>query len=810
MPARHVVVDGSNIATEGNSLPSLKQLDEAVREYLRENPDDIVTVVVDATFGHRIRPEEREMFDQAEREGDIVSPPAGAIGRGDAFLLRIADKIGAVVLSNDSFQEFHGEHEWLFDKGRLIGGKPVPGVGWIFTPRSPVRGPKSRESLKEAKRKRKVEDGEQPEGSGLELAGERSHSKPGDRKLQKAIATATEEAVLPEKAARKRRRRRHGGETPSEPVNEPLTFISFIASYRPGDEVEGVVEEFSSHGAYISVGGARCYLPLSAMGPVPPRSAREVLRKGERRIFVVQAFDAIRRGIELALPGFVHPAGAPTPETVEAEILEGPSWGSGLVEEPGVQPAGRRSRREVVGRREPASLPGDLAEGDGAKKVRRRRATAREETVQADKETAGASEKAVRAERERGAGADGAAQAGGKGVGAEREPLSAGALRTGDGTRRARRRTSASKSGDRERISQSAEAKDAGGGHEAVVSRQASRAATASDEETGKPTRAKSVRPRTAETSRKERGAPPGQPAAVANGPESVTAAEVKAPPKKVSASGPAKAGGTRPTASTAAKRAGNQPAEHVKEVSPPHVAAKVGAPKKGKRPAATTGQETAAGRTASRRGEVPAATPPVAAKAEAGIEAKEGKQRARVRSASRVGTSGDVSRGSPPRQIAPAEPPEKARAAVQKRGGSRKLPTAREPAALAGVPTEASRPVEEEPEDRALGVQSQPTPGQAGATSRTTVTKAVGTKSGTGAGAEKGAPLRRTSGRTATRSKGGPHLVVVEGALAEPTRATRSRRRTKALTASKPASEQPASSAPADSKPVGSAPAGS
>ena len=138
MPARHVVVDGSNIATEGSSLPSLKRLDEAVREFLVENPDDVVTVVVDATFGHRIPADERPVYEEAEADGDIVSPPAGAIGRGDAFLLRIADKVGAVVLSNDSFQEFHGEYEWLFDKDRLIGGKPVPGVGWIFTP-----GPRS-------------------------------------------------------------------------------------------------------------------------------------------------------------------------------------------------------------------------------------------------------------------------------------------------------------------------------------------------------------------------------------------------------------------------------------------------------------------------------------------------------------------------------------------------------------------------------------------------------------------------------------------------------------------------------------------
>ena len=75
---------------------------------------------------------------------ETVRTVAGAVGRGDAFLLRIAERVGGQVLSNDSFQEFHGEHPWLFDEGRLVGGKPVPGVGWFFTPRSPVRGPRSR------------------------------------------------------------------------------------------------------------------------------------------------------------------------------------------------------------------------------------------------------------------------------------------------------------------------------------------------------------------------------------------------------------------------------------------------------------------------------------------------------------------------------------------------------------------------------------------------------------------------------------------------------------------------------------------
>src|SRR3954447_3152950 len=153
MATSHVVVDGSNIATEGRTTPSLAQLVEAVLAFRAEYPDDRITVVVDASFGYRIDESERATFEEAESAGDLVSPPAGAIGRGDGFLLKIADRTGATVLSNDSFQEFHGEYEWLFDKGRLIGGKPVPGVGWIFSLRTPVRGPRSRVAVRDSRRK---------------------------------------------------------------------------------------------------------------------------------------------------------------------------------------------------------------------------------------------------------------------------------------------------------------------------------------------------------------------------------------------------------------------------------------------------------------------------------------------------------------------------------------------------------------------------------------------------------------------------------------------------------------------------------
>src|SRR5262245_37846128 len=174
----HVVVDGSNVATEGRALPSLKQLIEAVLAFMQEHPDDIITVVVDATFGHRIDPREVPEFDAAIENNELVAPPAGAIGRGDAFVLTIANKVNATVISNDSYQEFHGDYPWLFEEGRLIGGKPVPNIGWIFVPRVPVRGPVSRRAVKDAKKAAKTSPRETTEPRRTRASKEASRPMP--------------------------------------------------------------------------------------------------------------------------------------------------------------------------------------------------------------------------------------------------------------------------------------------------------------------------------------------------------------------------------------------------------------------------------------------------------------------------------------------------------------------------------------------------------------------------------------------------------------------------------------------------------
>jgi len=349
MPIEHIVVDGSNIATEGRSLPSLKQLEDAVVELRRDHPNAEITVIVDATFAHRIDPSELPRFEQAALRGEYVHPPAGAIGRGDAFLLRVAEKVDGTVLSNDSFQEFHGEHPWLFERGRLLGGTPVPGVGWIFSPRQPVRGPRSREAVRETTQAKK--------------------------RVTKAIAVATKEVVEPARqstaaassAGRSKSRKsgggpeldrpaevsRDGGKSTPMAVNDPLAFISFIAEHPLGEQVEGEVEGYTSHGAVVRVGEMRCYIPLANLGDPAPRSAREVLKRHERWSFVLTALDPQRRGAELALPGIAYVSGHPREETVAAEVrlAQPPRKRAGALVPRAVEPAKKASAAQSAAKR---------------------------------------------------------------------------------------------------------------------------------------------------------------------------------------------------------------------------------------------------------------------------------------------------------------------------------------------------------------------------------------------------------------------------------------------------------------------------
>ena len=275
---KHVIVDGSNIATEGRSKPSLKQLNDAVMAFIQDHPKAVITVIVDATFGHRIDPKEATAFDKAVEHNELVTPPAGTVGRGDGFVLSIAQKVGASILSNDSYQEFHGQYEWLFDEGRLIGGKPVPNVGWVFVNRTPVRGEKSRRAIRES-----LPATDKP-GRGVakvKVSAEAMKPMPVPKSLPPG-------AKLPAKKVES-----------SKSVNDILPFLQFVEKNTVGSVVIGVVESYSSHGAYVTIGDVRGYVPLRLLGSPPPRSAREVMQLGESVTLEIVEIIAGRRSIDL-------------------------------------------------------------------------------------------------------------------------------------------------------------------------------------------------------------------------------------------------------------------------------------------------------------------------------------------------------------------------------------------------------------------------------------------------------------------------------------------------------------------------------
>lgn len=330
--AKHVVVDGSNIATEGRTVPSLKQLNEAVMSFMSEFPEAKVTVVVDASFGHRIDKKEVKDFNDAINNNELVSPPAGAVGRGDGFVLTIAEKVGASILSNDSYQEFHHQYKWLFEPGRLLGGKPVPLVGWVFIERLPVRVSAGRESASAVRKSspRRVAKASAETHRPMPIP---KSPPPGARVVAKAKAAVTAVTAVmaknqartavakhqPRTAVAKHQTRKavaKQGSTAAtatsalaasasgaSAVNELAPFIEFVEKHPVGRKVKGTVDTYSAHGVYVTIGDVSGYLPLRLMANPAPRSAREFVKIGQQLSLTVAGFTPARRSIEVGIIG---------------------------------------------------------------------------------------------------------------------------------------------------------------------------------------------------------------------------------------------------------------------------------------------------------------------------------------------------------------------------------------------------------------------------------------------------------------------------------------------------------------------------
>src|SRR5690606_28237489 len=160
--------------------------------------------------------------------------------------------------------------------------------------------------------------------------------------------------------------------TKVEPYNDALPFIEFVAAHPVGSEVEARVDRFSSHGAYVSVGPVRAYLPLRNMADPAPRSAKELLELDQEIRVVVAAIHPPLRGIDVALPGVVT-AAPPEPAELVAELAEATA---GVEADAGPELAGAAARAIAAD----AEPPGGAAARGKPRGGARKRTSAAERT----------------------------------------------------------------------------------------------------------------------------------------------------------------------------------------------------------------------------------------------------------------------------------------------------------------------------------------------------------------------------------------------------------------------------------------------
>jgi len=124
-------------------------------------------------------------------------------------------------------------------------------------------------------------------------------------------------------------------------VNELMPFLEFVEHHPIGTSVNGTVDSYSSHGAYIIIGDSdvRGYVPLRLMADPAPRSAKSVMKVGESVTVVVVSFAPTRRSIDCAVPDQAASAIA----EAGAELVDGEPTPTALPRSATKRPAAKKA-----------------------------------------------------------------------------------------------------------------------------------------------------------------------------------------------------------------------------------------------------------------------------------------------------------------------------------------------------------------------------------------------------------------------------------------------------------------------------------
>ena len=252
-----------NIATEGRSLPSLRQLDEAVRAFLAEHPADQLTVVVDATFGHRIdavrarrvRGRRRSPASSSRRR---PAPSAEATRSSCRSPTAPTPSCCRTTRSRSSTASTRG----CSTRVASSAASRCPGVGWVFLLRTPVRGPASRRSVKEAtiraaeaRRHAAIADVRRAARATRRRPRPEPRPESGDEAAAGRRPPRPRRSGLRERpSASKRGRERRPSGKPALTGQRPAG-LHRVRRQPPGrHRGRGHRRQFASHGAYVAIG----------------------------------------------------------------------------------------------------------------------------------------------------------------------------------------------------------------------------------------------------------------------------------------------------------------------------------------------------------------------------------------------------------------------------------------------------------------------------------------------------------------------------------------------------------------------------